>query len=220
MDKKIITAGIIILAAISILIFTSRKSTSTTTDKAFDSLTANLSPLDETHSSEVANSSNVSNRDTAVNNNLVSPSIDPNYQKIMYATVKTNLGDIKIQLFGDKVPLTAGNFAKLAESGFYNGTKFHRVIKNFMVQGGDPLTKNDSLRQQWGTGGPGYQFNDEPFEGEYTRGTLAMANAGPNTNGSQFFIMHQDTPLPKSYVIFGKVVTGLEVVDKNCQFAY
>jgi len=132
----------------------------------------------------------------------------------MYATVKTNLGDIKIQLFGDKVPLTAGNFAKLAESGFYNGTKFHRVIKNFMVQGGDPLTKNDSLRQQWGTGGPGYQFNDEPFEGEYTRGTLAMANAGPNTNGSQFFIMHQDTPLPKSYVIFGKVVTGLEVVDK------
>jgi cyclophilin family peptidyl-prolyl cis-trans isomerase len=83
---------------------------------------------------------------------------------------------------------------------------FHRAIKGFMIQGGDPSGD--------GTGGPGYKFDDEAFEGEYSRGTLAMANAGPNTNGSQFFIMHQDYPLPKNYVIFGSVTKGIEAVDK------
>ena len=140
------------------------------------------------------------------------PVIDNSYKKIMNATIKTSLGEIKVELAGDKVPQTAGNFAKLAESGFYNGTKFHRVIKGFMVQGGDPLTKDDSMKARWGTGGPGYQFADEPFTGKYTRGTLAMANSGPNTNGSQFFIMHQDYPLPPSYVIFGKVTDRKSVV--------
>lgn len=139
---------------------------------------------------------------------------DDNYKRTMNATIKTSLGQIKVELYGDKVPVTAGNFAKLAESGFYNGVKFHRVIKDFMIQGGDPLSKDDSVRARWGTGGPGYQFNDEKFDGDYVRGTLAMANAGPNTNGSQFFIMHKDVPLPKAYVIFGKVTEGLEVVDK------
>jgi len=104
----------------------------------------------------------------------------------MNATIKTSLGDIKVQLFGDKVPAAAGNFAKLAETGFYNGVKFHRVIKDFMIQGGDPLSKDDTKKSLWGTGGPGYQFADEKFDGDYTRGTLAMANSGPNTNGSQF----------------------------------
>lgn len=134
--------------------------------------------------------------------------------KIMNATMKTSLGEIKLELYGDKTPLTASNFAKLAESGFYNGVKFHRVIKGFMIQGGDPQTKDDSLKARWGTGGPGYQFADEKFEGSYARGVLAMANAGPNTNGSQFFIMHQDYPLQPNYVIFGKVTSGIEVVDK------
>jgi cyclophilin family peptidyl-prolyl cis-trans isomerase len=124
------------------------------------------------------------------------------------------LGEIKVELYGDKVPQTAANFVKLADSGFYNGTKFHRVIKGFMIQGGDPLTKDDSMKDRWGTGGPGYQFADEPFTGQYTRGTLAMANSGPNTNGSQFFIMHQDYQLPPNYTIFGKVTSGIEVVDK------
>jgi cyclophilin family peptidyl-prolyl cis-trans isomerase len=142
------------------------------------------------------------------------PQIDNSYKKIMNATIKTSLGDIKVELYGDKVPQTAGNFAKLAEAGFYNGIKFHRVIKGFMIQGGDPLTKDDSQKALWGTGGPGYTFADEPFTGQYTRGTLAMANSGPNTNGSQFFIMHADYPLPPSYVIFGKVTSGLDVVDK------
>jgi cyclophilin family peptidyl-prolyl cis-trans isomerase len=142
------------------------------------------------------------------------PQVDLEYNKIMNATIKTNLGEIKVELSGDKTPVTAGNFAKLAEAGFYNGVKFHRVIKGFMIQGGDPLTKDDAMKARWGTGGPGYQFADEPFSGEYDRGVLAMANSGPNTNGSQFFIMHQDYPLPPSYVIFGKVISGIEVVDK------
>lgn len=137
-----------------------------------------------------------------------------NQETNMNATIKTSLGEIKVELYNEKVPQTAGNFAKLAEEGFYDGVKFHRVISGFMIQGGDPLTKDDSKKQLWGTGDPGYKFDDEPFEGEYSRGTLAMANSGPNTNGSQFFIMHQDYPLPPSYVIFGKVTEGIEVVDK------
>ncbi len=120
-------------------------------------------------------------------------------------TLKTSKGDITLQLDGDKTPKTVENFVTLAQKNFYNGTIFHRVIKGFMIQGGDP--KGD------GTGGPGYRFADEPFDGEYLRGTIAMANAGPNTNGSQFFIMHQDYPLPKNYVIFGRVTKGIEVVD-------
>ena len=97
------------------------------------------------------------------------------------------------------------NFVFLACQGFYNGTPFHRVIKGFMLQGGDPTGT--------GTGGPGYRFNDEPVTRSYVRGTLAMANAGPNTNGSQFFIMHQNYALQPNYVIFGQVTEGLDVVD-------
>ena len=129
-----------------------------------------------------------------------------NTNKKYTATISTSEGDIKINLYVDKTPITVSNFISLAKKGFYDKTIFHRVISGFMIQGGDP--KSD------GTGGPGYRFEDEIFEGEYTHGTIAMANAGPNTNGSQFFIMHQDYPLPKNYVIFGKVVKGIEVVDK------
>lgn len=129
--------------------------------------------------------------------------IDKN--KTYTATLKTEKGDIVVELTADKTPVTVNNFVTLARKGFYNNTVFHRVIKGFMIQGGDP--------EGTGSGGPGYRFDDEPFEGEYTRGTVAMANAGPNTNGSQFFIMHQDYDLPKNYVIFGKVTGGLETVD-------
>lgn len=122
------------------------------------------------------------------------------------AILKTSEGDITLALNARATPITVNNFVSLAQKGFYDNTIFHRVIKEFMIQGGDP--KGD------GTGGPGYTFDDEPFEGEYSRGIVAMANAGPNTNGSQFFIMHQDYPLPKNYVIFGNVVSGMEVVDK------
>jgi len=130
---------------------------------------------------------------------------EENMKKIK-AVMSTSEGDITLELNAKQTPITVNNFVKLAKKNFYNDTIFHRVIKGFMIQGGDP--KGD------GTGGPGYKFNDEPFEGEYVRGTIAMANAGPNTNGSQFFIMHKDTPLPKNYVIFGKVIKGMDVVDK------
>lgn len=133
-------------------------------------------------------------------------SIDLEQGKVYMARLKTSEGDIYIELNTAQTPVTAYNFIYLARQDFYDDTIFHRVMKGFMIQGGDP--KGD------GTGGPGYRFNDEPFEGEYTRGTVAMANSGANTNGSQFFIMHQDYPLQPNYVIFGKVARGIEVVDK------
>lgn len=134
------------------------------------------------------------------------PSIVIDQEKSYSAVLKTSLGEMTIELNAKKTPVTVNNFVFLAGKKFYDGTIFHRIIKGFMIQGGDPAGN--------GTGGPGYQFKDEPIEGEYTRGIVAMANAGPNTNGSQFFIMHQDNPLPKNYVIFGKVVAGLDVLDK------
>ena len=126
--------------------------------------------------------------------------------KAYEAILKTNLGNITVALNASATPITVNNFVTLARKNFYDSTIFHRIIKGFMIQGGDP--------NGTGTGGPGYQFDDEPFTGEYSRGTIAMANAGPNTNGSQFFIMHADYPLPKNYVIFGHVTSGMEVVDK------
>ena len=123
------------------------------------------------------------------------------------ATIKTNRGDIRIELFDDKAPKTVANFEKLAGEGFYDGLKFHRVIDQFMIQTGCP--------KGTGTGGPGYTFGDE-FNKELKHdgpGVLSMANSGPNTNGSQFFIMHADYGLPSSYSIFGRVTEGQEVVD-------
>lgn len=122
------------------------------------------------------------------------------------AILKTSMGDITIALTASATPVTVNNFVTLAEKKFYDETVFHRIIKGFMIQGGDP--------EGTGTGDPGYKFADEPFEGQYVRGTVAMANSGPNTNGSQFFIMHKDTALPHAYVIFGKVIKGMDVVDK------
>lgn len=125
--------------------------------------------------------------------------------KVYTAVIKTTAGDITVELSKD-TPVTTNNFVFLAKEKFYDGVIFHRVIPGFMIQGGDPTGT--------GMGGPGYKFPDEKFSGEYKRGTIAMANSGPNTNGSQFFIMHADYPLPPNYVIFGKTITGLEVVDK------
>lgn len=121
------------------------------------------------------------------------------------AILTTTEGNIEITLNARETPVTVNNFVYLARNGFYDNTVFHRVMKDFMIQGGDP--RGD------GTGGPGYRFDDEPFEGEYVRGTVAMANAGKNTNGSQFFIMHGDVALPKDYVIFGSVTDGMGTVD-------
>jgi cyclophilin family peptidyl-prolyl cis-trans isomerase len=134
------------------------------------------------------------------------------------AIISTELGDIEADLFTDGAPKAAGNFVDLAQKGYYDDVIFHRVIPGFVIQGGDGQHgKKASLNAgQVGTGGPGYKFDDEPFAGDYTRGALAMANAGPNTNGSQFFICHQDLTgrLPKNYTIFGQVTKGLDIVDQ------
>lgn len=139
-------------------------------------------------------------------------------KKIMHqATITTNLGTITLQLDPTNAPKTVENFEKLANQGFYNGVKFHRVIKDFMIQTGDPQSKDDSKKSLWGTGGPGYKFDDELTGKEtYPQGTLAMANAGPNTNGSQFFIVTASpaVPLPPSYTVFGKVISGMDVALK------
>ena len=121
------------------------------------------------------------------------------------ATLKTSKGTIVVELFADEAPKTVNNFVFLAREGFYNGVIFHRVINGFMIQGGDPT----------GTGmsGPGYRFDDEPVRRKYLAGTLAMANAGPNTNGSQFFIMHKNFDLSPDYTIFGFATEGQNVVD-------
>ncbi len=149
-----------------------------------------------------------------VNNNSTQNTMDNT--KATQATIKTNYGSIVIE-FDNKAPNTVANFAKLASEKFYDGIKFHRVIKGFMIQAGDPFSKDDSLKSQWGTGGPGYKFNDElSGEEKYPTGTLAMANAGPNTNGSQFFIVtaQPEAPLPPSYTVFGHVVSGIETAMK------
>ncbi|MDD5547698.1 MAG: peptidylprolyl isomerase [Candidatus Pacebacteria bacterium] len=127
-------------------------------------------------------------------------------------TIKTNLGDIQFQTYDADAPKTVNNFVTLAQKGFYDNLIFHRVIKGFMIQGGDPSGN--------GTGGPGYKFEDElnpqtdSYKAGYKKGVVAMANAGPNTNGSQFFIMLEDYPLPNAYTIFGKVIKGQDIVDK------
>jgi len=137
-----------------------------------------------------------------------------NTQKIMHATLHTNKGDISIEFLDAQAPNTVANFVKLAEGGFYNGTKFHRVIKGFMIQGGDPLSKDDSQMARWGTGGPGYSFNDEiGATNKNDVGTIAMANSGPNTNGSQFFInVASNNFLDGKHTVFGRVVSGMDVV--------
>jgi cyclophilin family peptidyl-prolyl cis-trans isomerase len=131
-------------------------------------------------------------------------------------TLDTTAGKIVTEVSGDLAPIAAGNFVALASCGYYDGVVFHRVVPDFVIQAGDgqyarvPIANVDHM----GVGGPGYEFNDEPVVGDYLRGTLAMANAGPNTNGSQFFICLADLPtLPKSYTIFGKVTQGMDVVD-------
>ncbi len=120
--------------------------------------------------------------------------------------LETTKGTIVFELYDGDAPLTVSNFVALTKSGFYDGLTFHRVVPGFVIQGGDPLGN--------GTGGPGYKFQDEPVHRDYDQGIVAMANSGPNTNGSQFFIMLEKNPLPKQYTIFGKVTSGMDAVHK------
>ena len=138
------------------------------------------------------------------------PAMNINESANYSAVIETSLGSIEIELFTDIAPITVNNFVNLSKDGYYDNVIFHRVIKGFMIQGGDPSGTGHGEMGKY----PGYEFQDElnnPMQ--YEKGIVAMANRGPNTNGSQFFIMHVDYPLPYDYTIFGKVSNGIDVVD-------
>ncbi|RJO60099.1 peptidylprolyl isomerase [candidate division WS5 bacterium] len=168
--------------------------------KKFASKSTNQATTSKTN--EVKKEANVKKYDKA-------PDMIIDVNKKYIAVMKTSKGDITIELDAKNAPKTVNNFIFLSQKGFYDGLIFHRIIKDFMIQGGDP--NGD------GTGDPGYKFDDEPIVKDYLPGTLAMANSGPNTNGSQFFIMTGDYSggkLPKNYVIFGNVISGMDTVKK------
>jgi len=181
---------VLALGSVVVLHFTRKKSDSV----PVQTIPSDLTPTGEKEQPMSATpTSTVQGRKTY---NAAPPmTIDQN--KTYQATMTTSKGVMKMTLFAKEDPITVNNFVFLARDNFYDNTTFHRIIKGFMIQGGDP--NGD------GSGGPGYRFNDEPVTRDYTRGTIAMANAGPNTNGSQFFIMHADYALPKNYVIFGTI---------------
>lgn len=163
---------------------------------------------ENSRTSDTASTTLNTDQNSGSNNSLNNQKPMKENQKV---TIETNKGNIVVELYTADAPKTAENFVTLANKGFYNGVIFHRIISGFMIQGGDPTGT--------GRGGPGYTFADElnpataSYKAGYKRGVLAMANAGPNTNGSQFFIMHKDYPLPNNYTIFGHVIEGLDVVD-------
>ncbi len=206
MNKQTVTLVIlsILLVGVIALIFEKNTKPTLTDLNTGEEITF---PTNSPTTKPVSNPSNNQNKKDAMEKQYSSaPAMQLDSTKKYQATMDTSVGQIVIELYADQTPITVNNFVFLAKDNFYNDTIFHRTIKGFMIQGGDP--------EGTGMGGPGYRFADEDFTGEYTRGTIAMANAGPNTNGSQFFIMHQDYPLPPNYVIFGKVVSGLDIVDK------
>lgn len=162
------------------------------------------------------NSINIDNNNSISNKNMRTlnghEDLAKEYSK---AVINTSLGNITVELYGDESPVTVNNFLNLAKEGFYNSTRFHRVIKDFMIQGGDPNSK-DKDSMTWGTGSPGYKFQDEFNSYKLVEGSLAMANSGPNTNGSQFFIVTApETPwLDGMHTNFGKVVEGMDIVKE------
>ncbi len=177
----------------------------------------NMDNNQETNTSERATSSrlNAEGDLSATSSDKALPGQQDLYQKYKEATIKTNYGDITVEFYGEDSPITVNNFMNLASKGFYNQTKFHRVMEDFMIQGGDPNSK-DSNWATHGTGGPGYAFKDEFNSHKLVRGSLAMANSGPDTNGSQFFIVTKEsTPwLDGRHTNFGRVISGMKVVDK------
>ena len=196
-----IIIGLVIIVATTLSIFTYKNNDNPTTAKNEGGL-----GLDQAGVSVMPRSE----KETAPQEDKKNTSTQKNMQHLV--TVETNFGEIQFETYDADAPKTVQNFITLAQKGFYDNLIFHRIIKGFMIQGGDP--------QGTGTGGPGYQFEDElnpdteSYKAGYQKGVVAMANAGPNTNGSQFFIMLEENPLPHNYTIFGKVVKGREVVDK------
>jgi cyclophilin family peptidyl-prolyl cis-trans isomerase len=206
MQKNIvmyIIASLVIVGIIGVGIYSSLNSTEDVGNKVMVNSTGGTLSVSETPVSEQETSTKeVTSK--PISNNTQNKSMNK-------VTIETNKGKIVLELYAKDAPKTVENFISLIEKGFYNGLIFHRVINGFMIQGGDPTGT--------GMGGPGYKFEDElnpntpSYKTGYQKGVLAMANAGPNTNGSQFFIMLKDTPLPHLYTIFGRVISGQEIVD-------
>jgi cyclophilin family peptidyl-prolyl cis-trans isomerase len=219
----IVSGGIVIIVLAAVLYTMSGTGSTTvstndkdvTIAKVSDTASSSAPATDVTITTMPANT----NTQTASNTKTVTHREEGSVKAISTVVLHTSMGDITLKLYKDTAPKTVENFTKLATSGFYDKVKFHRVIKGFMIQGGDPNSKDDTAPDTWGRGGPGYQFPDEidpssaVYQKGYKHGILAMANSGPNTNGSQFFIMAADYPLPPAYTIFGEVVNGLAVVD-------
>ncbi len=177
-----------------------------------------------TPTSSLTTQDNLSTDAINQNTNQLSPALEGNTMKQLsdfeaiqakQATIVTNKGEITFELYQEKAPLTVANFLNLAKTGYYEGIKFHRIIPDFMAQVGDPLTKDDSKQAMWGTGGPGYTIADEfdPSLRHDSEGIVSMANAGPNTGGSQIFITYEATPwLDGKHAVFGKVTKGMDVL--------
>lgn len=177
-----------------------------------------------TPTSSLTTQDNLSTDAINQNTNQLTPALEGNTMKQLsdfeaiqakQATIVTNKGEITFELYQEKAPLTVANFLNLAKTGYYEGIKFHRIIPDFMAQVGDPLTKDDSKQAMWGTGGPGYTIADEfdPSLRHDSEGIVSMANAGPNTGGSQIFITYEATPwLDGKHAVFGKVTKGMDVL--------
>ncbi len=209
MSKVFISIVIIVtLAVIGAIWFFTKSSEIVSPSEVASSSSLELNTTDETKNTATTSEDIL----PATTTNKTS-TLDMN-KKYVSATMHTNKGDITIEFSPKDTPNTVANFVKLAGSGFYDGVKFHRIIKDFMIQGGDPLTKDDSKMALWGTGGPGYSFADELTPNNKNNiGTIAMANSGPNTNGSQFFInVAANNFLDTKHVVFGKVVKGMDIV--------
>jgi cyclophilin family peptidyl-prolyl cis-trans isomerase len=206
---------VIAVAIISLTACTTTKPTIVDENTTSSHTTSNNKPIEKTqkiNKNTNNKQSTMTNPRTTINDNLELKDLSAEFSQ---AKIKTNLGDITLKLYGEDSPLTVNNFLNLAESGFYNGTKFHRIISDFMIQGGDPNSKDDAKKAIWGTGGPDYRFKDEFNAHPLVRGSFAMANSGPATNGSQFFIVTKDATswLDGKHTNFGEVVEGMEVVE-------
>ena len=168
---------------------------------------------DQSGTEEVLEESNITTTGVNMSDKVYDkqPDMNINMDSTYSAVIKTNLGDMTVEFFLDDAPMTVNNFVSLAKDGYYDNVIFHRVISGFMIQGGDPSGTGHGDYGKY----PGYEFEDElNNQRPYEKGILAMANRGPNTNGSQFFIMHVEYPLPYSYTIFGSVTEGFDVIDK------
>ena len=216
-DIFIVVVFLAVLAGVGYVVYLGQSDTSVVDNKKEDVATTDQAKVDDTK--KIEDIKTVEKKVESESDIIINKLLNRN-KNMQTATLNTTKGDITIAFFADQAPNTVANFLKLAKEGFYDGIKFHRVIKGFMDQAGDPQSKDDTKMGSWGTGGPGYKFADEIDASSelytkvgYKAGVLAMANSGPNTNGSQFFIMAQDYALDPLYTIFGKVVSGQDVVD-------